>query len=501
MKKTKILSIMLALALITALPLSACQKSNTTNVAKTSSQSKPVTLNYYYLGDAQPDVQLVQDAMNKILNKKINADISLHAVSSGDYQAKLQIMISAQEDFDMCFTSSWLLNFGQQAAKGAFADITSLLPKYAPKTYASLKPTLWNAAKLNGKIYAVINQQIFARQSGFALSKALVDKYSFDYKSVKKYSDLDPLLASVKAAEPKNSACQLVNIYTDSQALSSFYYDYQWDSIGGTNIPGVAKSTEKNPKVFDEYESQEFKDLITTSLNFVKKGYIPADKLTHSGTWDAGEQVATELTTYKPGIESEMKSQFGGKDVYCVAIGNPLITTDNVNATMTAVSATSKNPERALQALELINTDKQLYNLLCHGIEGIHYTKISDNVIKAVDKSKYNPNSDWAFGNQFNGYLLEGQAADAWDQTKKLNDDATISTLFGFIFNQDNVKTEVANCQAIVKEYIPGFLCGLYGDKTDAKLAEFISKLKAAGMDTLIAEKQKQVDAFIASNK
>ena len=33
--------------------------------------------------------------------------------------------------------------------------------------------------------------------------------------------------------------------------------------------------------------------------------------------------------------------------------------------------------------LELFNTDKYLNNLINYGIEGTHYVKVSDNVIKA----------------------------------------------------------------------------------------------------------------------
>ena len=47
-------------------------------------------------------------------------------------------------------------------------------------------------------------------------------------------------------------------------------------------------------------------------------------------------------------------------------------------ATLTSISTTCKNPELAMQFLNLINTDPVLYNMACFGIEGVHYT-LNDN--------------------------------------------------------------------------------------------------------------------------
>lgn len=50
------------------------------------------------------------------------------------------------------------------------------------------------------------------------------------------------------------------------------------------------------------------------------------------------------------------------------------------SASNTAISINSKHPERAMQLIGLMNTEKgkDLYNLLVFGIEGEHYTKVND---------------------------------------------------------------------------------------------------------------------------
>ena len=49
------------------------------------------------------------------------------------------------------------------------------------------------------------------------------------------------------------------------------------------------------------------------------------------------------------------------------------LTTGGITATMQAINRNSKNPERAMMLLELLNTDKDLYNLLNFGIKDKHY--------------------------------------------------------------------------------------------------------------------------------
>jgi putative aldouronate transport system substrate-binding protein len=61
------------------------------------------------------------------------------------------------------------------------------------------------------------------------------------------------------------------------------------------------------------------------------------------------------------------------------------------------------------------------------------------------------------------------------------------------------VKTEVANCQAVIDElYYAVALGSVDPDEYQPKL---VAKLKAAGSEKIVAEKQKQIDEWKAENK
>lgn len=485
----------IALATASAVLLSGCNK--TQGQTQSEDNSQHVTLTYYYFMPAQPDLLKVQDAMNKILNKSINADIQLNPVPTlADYQQKMNLMVSAQEKFDLCWTSSWNFNYSSNATNGAFADLTKLLPQYAPKLYASLDSKFWKGVTVNGKIYAAINQQGFGRPSAVMFDKREVDKYNIDYKSLKTVDGFAKYLETVHQNEPDH---RYIAQRGDAW-LNAVMNAKGCENVGGSSVPGSIVSTDAKPKVFNEYDTPEYKDIVDTCARLQKEGIIEKDILTNPSI-DRTNLVGTftpQADAFSVSSAGEALSDGWTEGAYYNILGSAIETTSNVTGTLTAVSATSKNAARAVEYLEQINTNKELYNLLCHGTAGTHYTAQGDTGYKNLDNSKYSPGEDWVFGNQFNGLVPDGAPSDVWQQELKLNQDSPVSVLMGFSWDDTNVKPEEANVSAVTKQYLDTFSAGLYGDQTDAKYQEFLTALKNAGVDKIIADKQKQVDAFVA---
>lgn len=167
---------------------------------------------------------------------------------------------------------------------------------------------------------------------------------------------------------------------------------------------------------------------------------------------------------------------------------------------MTAINVNSKHPEEAMKLLNLVYTDKEIYNELLYGIEDVHYTKTGDNRVELIDGNKYNTvfsTYGWKFGNQFNQYLVPGQADDLWEETAKMNNEAPVSVLRGFVFDPSNVQTELTQLAAVKDEF-------KNGQYTTADIEKFITdrneKMEQAGLSTLMEEVQRQVDEWKAAN-
>ncbi|MFR5073294.1 MAG: ABC transporter substrate-binding protein [Bianqueaceae bacterium] len=196
---------------------------------------------------------------------------------------------------------------------------------------------------------------------------------------------------------------------------------------------------------------------------------------------------------YKPGVEADMKTRYG-YDVYVQPMGQPVLSTGSITATVTAVSRTSENPERAMMLINLVNTDKELYNLLVFGEEGKHYTKESDTRIKVT--SGYSGLA-WAIGCQFNAYLVDGQDDDVWEETKRLNGEAKMSHLLGFYFDDTNVKDQIANVGAVEGTFATGGTYGLLPIEEEKEVQAKMTQAKMdAGYQDIMDELQRQLDQW-----
>ncbi len=467
---------------------SAQQSTQEPNEAADPSKLPPVELTWYYPGTPQKDVELIEEAMNKITKEKINAAIKLVTIDWASYTQKMNVMQAGGEEYDLAFVAPWVGNFYQGVAKGAYLPLDELLEQYAPTLKKTIPEKIWDAAKVGGQIYGAINWQIVAAQVGFEVRKDLAEKYNLDLDSIQSVADLEPFLTQVSQGETNSPY-----IFVPGAAIGGF------DNIGDDGSPGVVRMDDASLTVLNQFESEEYKQFVELMRSWYTKGLIRKDQATlkfSNEILKSGSFSGVISYPIKPGVEVEDQAKWG-QPVLAKSLTKALITTNKANATMTAISKTSKNPERAMMFLELINTNKELYNIICHGIEGVHYTKVSDNLIaRSPDNTGYNPLTDWMFGNQFNGYYTDSSQVGAWEASEEMNLGADVSPTLGFSFDPESVKTELAQLNSVVTQYALALESGSVDPATI--LPEFISKLKEAGSDKVIAEKQKQLDAWIA---
>ena len=405
-------------------------------------------LTYIYPGTIFTDVGVVQDALNTILQERINATISLQTVDWGAFDEKIKLATAAGEKFDMTFTAPWINNYYQNVSNGNLLALDDMLQTQAPKLWDSMPAAFWDAARVDGKIHGVINQQIFVKPWGPFTRKDLAEKHGLDLSAMSKFEDLEPYFDKVKA--------EGITPVTRFSLFFNEYWGYDPLFDGGF----VVRYDDPERKVLIAAETPEFKAAMELNRKWLAAGYMLEEELSadderaqvRAGQYGGGIHVI------KPGGESEAKATYGFDYVQRSFVaphnGTEVLTTAGVVATLNGVSRTSANPERVVQFLELLNTDVEVYNLLCKGVEGKHW-EWKDETRKIVgfpegvtaETSAYNPNTDWMFGNQFNAYFVseEQASANVWEETAKLNTSATPSVALGFSFNSDPVKTELAS--------------------------------------------------------
>ncbi|MFC4600793.1 ABC transporter substrate-binding protein [Cohnella hongkongensis] len=504
--KTHRLRGLLALSIVLAMALAGCSSespaasesqagstppassgASASGTASGSEELEPVELIWYYPQAPVPaDLQAVNDALNKITQERINATIKLQPVIYDNYATKLNTIVAANEAIDIIWTATWLFEWVPNQKKGVFQPLNELLESHGKKLFDIMPEKFWNDVKLDGQIYGVPGYQIAARQPSFVIQKRFADKYNLDPSTIKKPEDLEPFLKQVKAGEPD---------IVPFGIAQSWYDELLWGYDPFISV----KQNDPNHQVITSVQSEEYKQYVTLMRSWYTQDLINKDAATAgdiTAVISKGDVAAWYDYTGKPGSETDFKNRTGGHDVIMIPLSQPYFT--GSASTMNAISRTSKNPERAMMFLELVNTDKEVYNLLSYGLEGKHYTKLDGEFIKVNPEAGYTIGSDWVFGNTMNGYLMEGTPADKYEQTKKVNDEAIVSPYYGFIFNTDPVKTELANVEAVNEEYSPGLDSGTVDP--EKILPTYLDKQLKAGADRIAAEKQKQLDEWLEAN-
>jgi len=260
--------------------------------------------------------------------------------------------------------------------------------------------------------------------------------------------------------------------------------------------------------VVNFFETAEFKESAVLSKRWVDEGFFPLEAASADearAQFKAG-LFAMGYHVEKPGNDVESEALLGFPFTI-KNLTNPLILdTAGATATLNAICSTTQHPEEAMQVLELINTDAEVYNLLSRGIEGTHWVWEDEaNQVMGfpegvtADTSTYAPITDWMFGNQFNAYYRDAAQVGAWEATKVMNDTAFPSVALGFVVDREPIKTEIAQTTAVWDELVKPILNG-WVDFDDAA-PEAMEKLNEAGAQVIIDEVQQQLIDWKAANE
>ena len=163
----------------------------------------------------------------------------------------------------------------------------------------------------------------------------------------------------------------------------------------------------------------------------------------------------------------------------------------------------SKNPERALMALDLLRNDEELHDLFSYGIEGEHYIDLGGGKIELTEQNSnypYDGNCNWGIRNDKYWKSVEGgipnydELYDKWIKTAQAGEFAA------FTFNNESVKNQVAAMNDIYNTNIKLLYLGFTDDpQKDIEAAQ--EKLNAAGANEVYSEMTHQVKEWKDSLK
>lgn len=451
---------------------------------------------------SEKDTAEVQEAINQITREAIGAEVELIIIQSGSYPQQMQLMLSGSEQLDVMGAHATFLP--SALSSGQLMDIGALMDEYGQGIKEVLPEDLLRSGDFGGTMYCVpILADMGTGNGYYVMRKDIVDKYNIDISTIKTYEDLSKVFATVKENEPD------LTVVAPRNAGNSFLeYSCTWDRLG--DYMGVLDNYADNLDVVNLFETESYREYLDVVRDWYQKGYISADV---ANAVDSGQEQmkAGTLFSYcaanKPGEDSQ-EQMATGREV----VGVQLLDTLTVTFTIWqwAIPQNSAHPEKAMQFLNMMYTDPDIINLLAFGIEGEDYAVRDDGRIgypDGVDASNVGYSLSgilWQFGNEFNAHVWETNDADIWEQTKKWNEvgnperDYHVSKAYGFRFDSEPVQNEMAAVTNVYKEYNMSLECGLLDP--DETLGEMNERLYSAGLQKIIDEKQKQLDAWAEAN-
>lgn len=491
-KKKRRLSFVLASLMSLVLVLSACGGggSSNGNGADGSSGEKPVELIWYTIGTPQKDVDRVMEEVSKYTQEKINATVTMKMVDWGDYAQKMQVNVASGEPMDILFTSSGGFDYVQNARKGAFLELDELLGQYGKELTQVVDPAFLNGSKVDGHNYGIPANKELPQQEVWRFNKTLLDKYNLDISNVRSLDSLEPLLKTIKEKEPTITAFAM-----DKQYVPYVPYDYIIQ-----NLPMAVKLDTKDYKIVNILETDEMKAALKTMHKYYKAGYVSPEAATTGSTND--------LTTSGNWFLDRAQTQPLAENLWSASYGYPVVTTPASDAIITnmsvqgsimAISANSEYPEKAMQFLNLLNTDPVLRNMVDSGIEGVHYKKVDDKYMENLPESKNYDMPSYSLGNNMLLNLNPNDPDNKWDEFKKFNAEGVNSPILGFNFDASKVSTELAAVQNVKEQFWAALMTGTLDPEQN--LDQVIEKFNEAGLPKVMAEAQTQLDAWRAENK
>jgi len=472
--------------------------SNNQSSAEKEGELAPYELKLVFYGSPQKDYDLVQEAMSKITLEKINATVKLERIEPAAWDQQTILMLTSPEQVDLIVTGNQ--SFWRQVSQKQLLPLDELIQNHGQDIIKAFDPAILSAAKVEGKLFAVPTIRDFASNVHVYMRKDLLDKYDLDLSTVKELDDLDPYFEAIKKNEP--NVTPLVKSVAPKPIINRVI-DNQWDVLGDS--VGVLENLD-SLKVVNLYETPEYEKLIRSVRRWYEAGYISKDVATSK---DAAADLIKAKTAFgsiqkgKPGAHAQIETRVNMK-LESVDIGHQMTSTTNVTAAMLGIPKNSKDPERAMMFLNLLHSDPDLMNLISWGIEGKHYKKVSDTQIdflEGVDASNsgYNPRQGWMFGNQLLTYTWVTDSPSLWQDMDKYNRESKKSIALGFSHNPAPVKTELAAITNVIKQFQDGLENGSLDP--DINLPKFNAALKAAGIDKVVAEKQRQLNEWAEANQ
>lgn len=518
MKKQGILMKVLAMLLVVVM-LSACGSSavNTestettpaitteaaTSEAASGEEDYPVIRMAYtriFSTDSEPKIE---EALNVILREEAQAEIDLVPVDFASMTTQFNLMLTGGTDSIDIFSSFWYMPLSTLYANGQLAPLDDLLASDGEgilDLFADT-PEVLDSSKIKGELYGLPSYGPYSSPMIYVVKKTDSENADIDWTNISTLDEVTEAILKMKEANPDN--------YYIPGATETYWIPKDIDYLSDTNFLGVLTDPLNSTTVENYYESDYFMNFLENVKIWQANGVINPD--TMSNTNPTLMSIQYGITSGTPGYgwnleewlyESNLQQTYGD-DMTGAQMGDRLMTTGTATTYLWHITSFSENKEAAMRVLRVFYTNAEAANLLGNGIEGENYV-INDEGKVEFPEGKDMTNCGWTgigasyhLPNSSGAPVWHYQPDNMWEMMAESNSEAHASLALGFTFDSSPVADQVTACSNVIAQYYLPLINGEVD--IDETLPVLQQALKDAGIDQIIAEKQTQLDAWLAS--
>mgnify|MGYP000046404202 CR=1 FL=1 len=316
--------------------------------------------------------------VSKFLEEKTGYKVEYEMMPADKPEDKLNLVVAAAEPYDLITTvgsSSWKALYSDYAKKGALLEVTPLIEKYGPNVKAAIPQANFDAAKVDGKVFAVPTKTLETSASSLLIRTDWLDKVG-----MKMPATLDEFVAVLKAFKEKdpggNGADK--NIALSARAdtpsipniIGAFGMPNDWNDIGGKLVP---KPLDPAFKEYVAFMTDLYKQGLLDKEFATNKDAIMKEKFTSGRAgaiplnWSDIPTITDALQKNKPEAKIAYVPALKGKD------GKFGLSAATGFDRITYIPKASKNPEHAMKWMNA-KLEKDTFKELAIGKEGVHHT-------------------------------------------------------------------------------------------------------------------------------
>ncbi|MCI9229796.1 MAG: ABC transporter substrate-binding protein [Lachnospiraceae bacterium] len=463
-----------------------------------------------YQPDNIKDVDLIQAALDEYFKEKLNCRVILNPMEAGDFKETVPTRLMSGEEMDI-FTICGDIPYSNYANMGAFFPIDTVWDEYGSGVKSLFGEGVWDSLKVKDHIYGVPVLKDNCYIIGYVYNKTLADELELDMEQGwANFSEMEEyLVEAVKLRNEKFPEYAEYPLMIDAGDICPSWVALERFGAGELavcNIPGKEAVSEfGTDTVFNFYGTDAFREMCLAKQRMVETGVLAYD----------GSIFETNLLAEPSTL---LNAAWGyawiDEHLYGDSYATKLVVFDDVwtdggnyTGAMTGIGANCKNPERAMMAIELFNTDPYLATLLRFGVEGEHWEKDADGKMQLANRNADVANAGWLqWYGPFYGNLTIVDTPESYSgpdgimlqKMAEYNNEAILAAHMGFVLDTTPIENELSACNNVVSEYYTDLAGGRHesAEAVNQTIDEMNAKLKENGVEKIVAEVQARIDAW-----